>query len=305
MKYLALTSLALIGAACSNETIPEPPTPDIATSELAAPEQSTPQKISAVRPSQMEMYMLDCGRIEISDLDAFSSAGDYAGQSDVYASTCWLIRHPEATLLWDLGLPSGLAGQDAQQNGVYTITLERTLTEQLAEIDLTPDSIDLISISHSHLDHTGQIDQFPNAKWLVHADEYGAMFPETGPEAAEETPSPYINYSDLERETFSGQYDVFGDGSVQIIPTPGHTPGHTSLWVDLQEMGPVLLSGDLYHRRESRELRRVPRFNANEAETLTSMDKFEALAEQSGARVIIQHEMADKGELPAFPEKMQ
>ena len=108
-------------------------------------------------------------------------------------------------------------------------------------------------------------------------------------------------FNPLERKTFRGDYDVFGDGSVVIFETPGHTPGHTSLQLMMPEAGPVLLAGDLYHRSESRELKRVPRFNYDEAMTLASMDAFEARAKELGATVIIQHEPQDidplKGEI--------
>ena len=83
------------------------------------------------------------------------------------------------------------------------------------------------------------------------------------------------------------------DDDLEIIPTPGHTPGHSSLQLMMPESGPVLLTGDLYHRKESRELKRVPRFNFDEAETLASMDAFEARATRLGAKVIIQHEPDD------------
>ena len=78
-----------------------------------------------------------------------------------------------------------------------------------------------------------------------------------------------------------------------IFETPGHTPGHTSLQLMMPETGPVLLTGDLYHRAESRELKRVPRFNSDEAMTVSSMEAFEARADALGAKVIIQHEPAD------------
>ena len=65
--------------------------------------------------------------------------------------------------------------------------------------------------------------------------------------------------------------------------------------------GPVLLTGDLYHSTIAREKKSMPGFNTSRAETLASMDKFEALAKQTGAKVIIQHEPNDIAKLPAFP----
>jgi N-acyl homoserine lactone hydrolase len=96
-------------------------------------------------------------------------------------------------------------------------------------------------------------------------------------------------------------YHVFGDGSVRIIQSPGHTVGHTVLLVHLADAGPVLLSGDLWHLAESRAHRRVPPFNVDRAQTLASMDKIEAIVRTTGARVVIQHEAADIAALPRFP----
>ena len=82
---------------------------------------------------------------------------------------------------------------------------------------------------------------------------------------------------------------------------PGHTPDHLALLVKLAS-GPVLLSGDLYHSREAREKRGVPPFNTSREQTLASMDRFEKLAKETGAKVIIQHEPRDIAMLPAFPQ---
>lgn len=302
MKIKVAIALAAMLSACSGSTDPDPAPPQVAEPATAPqPTISTDgQDVSA-----LQMYVLDCGLIEISDIDAFSSAGDYAGQTDEFTDTCWLVRHPDGNFLWDLGLPTGMKGAGRQTNDVFTLSMERTISDQLVEIGLFASDIDMVSISHSHFDHTGQIDQFPAAKWLVHADEYAAMFP------AEETPtddsetdaaaSAFIGFAALERQEFTGELDVFGDGSVIIIPTPGHTPGHTALLVNLPEMGPVMLTGDLYHRRESRELKRVPSFNSGANETIASMDLFEARAAELGARVIIQHDFDDIADLPKSP----
>ena len=98
----------------------------------------------------------------------------------------------------------------------------------------------------------------------------------------------------------SADQDVFGDGSVMALHLPGHTPDHLALLVKLAS-GPVLLTGDLYHATEARQKRGVPPFNTSRIETLASIDRFEKLAKETGAKVIIQHEPADIAKLPAFP----
>ena len=98
---------------------------------------------------------------------------------------------------------------------------------------------------------------------------------------------------------------MFGDGSVRILSAPGHTPGHQVLLVDLPETGPVLLSGDLYHFVLSREKRLVPRINVDRDATLASMDRIEALVEEAGARLWIEHDLALFEQLKKAPSHYQ
>jgi len=243
----------------------------------------------------LELYTLDCGTIEISDLDGFSSSGDYAGLSDTFTDTCYLIRHAKGDLLWDVGLPAAIKGPTPTINDVFTISLEKTVSEQLTELGVDGDDIDYISISHSHFDHTGQPEAAQKAKWLVHEDEWTTMF------GTEQAATQFSGFASHEAVKFTGDYDVFGDGSVTILALPGHTPGHTALKVNLEDAGTILLSGDLYHRTESRELKRVPRFNTDEALTRVSMERFEKIATETNAKVIIQHEPQDIVQLPKLP----
>jgi glyoxylase-like metal-dependent hydrolase (beta-lactamase superfamily II) len=284
LSCLAGTAFVLaFAAACGSEAPATVVTP-------AGPEDVAPQEAAA-----LEVDVLDCGTIEVSDLDAFSSAGDFAGQTDTFTDTCFLVRHPEGTLLWDLGLPGILTVAGPQTQQIFTVSLEKTITDHLADRGMTPADVDYVAISHSHFDHIGQADQVAGATWLVNEAELGAMFPEDGSaaEIAPEQQALFALFEPMEKQLFTGELDVFGDGSVVIFETPGHTPGHASLQLMMPETGPVLLTGDLYHRAESRELKRVPRFNSDEGETLASMESFEDRAERLGAMVIIQHEPQD------------
>ena len=102
-------------------------------------------------------------------------------------------------------------------------------------------------------------------------------------------------------EALPGDKDVFGDGSVIVLSTPGHTPGHHSLLVRLKDTGNVLITGDLAHFRENYEGNGVPTFNTSRAETIASLDRFKQLAKNLKATVIIQHDARDVSKLPAFP----
>jgi glyoxylase-like metal-dependent hydrolase (beta-lactamase superfamily II) len=105
---------------------------------------------------------------------------------------------------------------------------------------------------------------------------------------------------DGKMEALEGDKDVYGDGSVVMLDMPGHTPGHYSLLVRLRS-GPVLLSGDLYHFTAQVANRGVPPFNHDRADTLASMDRFDRIARNLHAKIVIQHEPADIAKLPPFP----
>jgi N-acyl homoserine lactone hydrolase len=262
---------------------------------VSIPPMASESAIAQSNEGSIKLYTFDCGTIEVSDFDVFSSSGDYAGQAGILASTCYLIRHPLGDLIWDLGLPLAIVGAAPQTNGVFTLSLERSLADQLAVLEMTPADIEFIAISHSHFDHTGQVALFPDAQWLVNDNEFEHMF------SNDESKNQNLAFADLDAITYSGNHDVFADGSVTVLAMPGHTPGHSALQIDLNQAGTILLTGDLYHRQESRDLQRVPRFNTDEVQTRESMATFEALASVSEARVIIQHEKADIIDLPKPP----
>ena len=244
---------------------------------------------------QTQLWRLDCGTITIKEFNSFfSDTLDYKpGPRDVAAS-CYLIRHKGQYLLWDTGYAASLKGQPADK-GYGIVKVRKTVADQLAELGLKATDVDFVGISHMHGDHIGQASEFPAAKLVVGKGDFeltrGNNDP-FGPWRAEGAKVQTMHGSDV---------DIFGDGKVIALNLPGHTPDHMALLVKLQS-GNVLLTGDLYHSTEAREMRGVPPFNTNRAETLASMDRFERLAKNLGAKVVIQHEPADISKLPAFPK---
>ncbi len=253
-------------------------------------------------PDPVKLYALDCGRIDMLDLGLFDSGGAYDGRTNKAVDTCYLIRHADGDLLWDAGMPDALnAIEGGVTNGPFHVEVPVTLVSQLAALGVTPQSLDYFSISHSHFDHVGNAGQYAAATFIVSEAERAHMFSDKAREDAQQFPA----YSALETAktiTYKGNYDVFGDGSVTMIETPGHTPGHSVLKVELANAGTILLTGDLYHLYEAREKRTVPVFNTDKQQTLASMDSFEALAKSTNARVVIQHSAKDYEALPKPPE---
>lgn len=253
--------------------------------------------------ASLRLYAPECGRIHLGDLGAFSEDGSLAGQSRDAVVTCILVRHPQGDLLFDAGLRDEVAAAaDGIDRGPFHISVPRTLVGQLTEIGAPPAEIDYLVLSHSHWDHTGNANKFAHATWIVDAAEREWMF-ETAPEGATdaETISELLHAETIEIED---DYDVFGDGSVMVIRTPGHTPGHVSLLVRLPNAGAYLFTGDLYHLPETRARRLVPAFNHDADQTRASMAKFEQIAEAENARVVIQHDLGDFHSLPAIPDHL-
>ena len=95
---------------------------------------------------------------------------------------------------------------------------------------------------------------------------------------------------------------MFGDGSVTIISTPGHTPGHQSLLVKLPKTGAVLLSGDAVHFKSNWDNRRVPAINADKDKTLASMQRMADMLAKEKAQLWINHDKAQRDTLKMAPE---
>lgn len=260
---------------------------------------ATAQPAKPVSPG-VSITRLDCGSIRVSDFDVFSDSYLYPGKVKQLTSSCYLVRHGDQYLLWDTGVDGALAGKPAQTGGVFTILLKERIVDQLARLGVKSGDVDYVGVSHYHDDHTGQAADFPAATLLMGRGDWEAV--KTRPATAARF-KPWIE-GGAKVDPLGGDKDVFGDKSVVVLAMPGHTPGHKALLVRLKS-GNVLLTGDLYHATEQVANRGVPSFNTDRADTLASFDRFQAIARNLKAKVIIQHEANDIAKLPAFPKAAQ
>jgi glyoxylase-like metal-dependent hydrolase (beta-lactamase superfamily II) len=252
---------------------------------------------------EMKLFVLDCGMITVKDVSLFSPAID-KGKSKKLANTCYLIKHPKGHFLWETGLSDTLVKDSAGvtiAEGMFHLQVKSTLESQLADIGLTPIDIDYVALSHFHFDHTGNMNLFTQAKFLVQQDELDVAFSSKAREMHFD-PSSYNKINKTQYAALSGDHDVFKDGSLMILSSPGHTPGHQSLMVNLKETGPVLLSGDLYHFEKNRKHRRVPALNFNKAITVGSMDNIENMVNNVNGQLWIQHDLATFNQLKQSPD---
>lgn len=220
----------------------------------------------------------------------FSDTYAFNGLMVQLTFSCYLIRHGDDYMVWDTGNPVGT-----------TATAPKTsLTDLLAQVNVKPSQVKFVAISHYHGDHTGQVSQFPGSTLLIGKGDWDVV---SDPKTPVGTSGPFASWikGESKVEPLTGDRDVFGDGTVVMLNTPGHTPGHHSLLVKLKDMGNVLITGDLSHFHENYDGNGVPTFNTDRAATIASLDRFKKMVTNLKATVIIQHDQRDVSKLPAFP----
>jgi glyoxylase-like metal-dependent hydrolase (beta-lactamase superfamily II) len=255
-----------------------------------------------VAPSpRLQLWRLDCGDFVMKRFGVwFSDTFQYPAGPRPLVGSCYLIRHGDDYMLWDTGLSEELIAKP-QENADQRVTLKRSIVDQLKQIGVAPDRIGTIGISHFHFDHTGQAARFRRARLLIGQGDWDAL--KSDDERLKGARDHLANWltGPGKAEPARGDVDVFKDGRVIMLALPGHTPGHSGLLVRLAS-GPVLLTGDQYHFAEAVTNRGVPSFNTNRADTLASHDRFDRIAANLKAKVVIQHEPRDIAKLPAFPK---
>ena len=256
--------------------------------------------------SVQRMYVFNCGEITIKDISHWSP-GVNPGKQFEFSNHCYLIRHAKGWMLWDSGYSDAVAARPegvVAPSGLNVGRMPRTLASQLAEIGLTPSHITHLAFSHTHGDHVGNGNLFSKATLYIQETEYDAAF---GPDFAKFSfnVTTYEKLRDNRVIKLRGDHDVFGDGSVMIISTPGHTPGHQSLLVRLPRRGPVILSGDLVHFQDNWDHRRVPAFNYNREQSLASMQKVAELLASQKAKLWINHDRAQSARIPKSPQYIE
>jgi N-acyl homoserine lactone hydrolase len=260
-------------------------------------EPQSPPQVKSVR-----LYVIDCGVLVRGEPTAYNLTREQVGDTN-FSDACYLVVHPSGTLLWDLGIipdsqipPGGIeipAGRGANANKA-----QKTLKSQLAEIGYRPSNITYLAVSHGHADHVANANDYTASTWLVQKAERDSMFSEQSRKSA-----AFANYSALEKSQtieLTGDYDVFRDGTVVLKSTPGHTPGHQSLFVKLARTGPVVLTGDLYHYAAERTLGKLPN-NDNQELTKASRAALEDFLKSSGAQLWIQHDIGANARLKKSP----
>jgi glyoxylase-like metal-dependent hydrolase (beta-lactamase superfamily II) len=251
---------------------------------------------------EITLTRLDCGtpRGAVTDLGInFSDTFENSMPNIRLVFSCYLVKHDDDYMVWDAGF-----GMNAGP-----VAPKTSLVDLLAQINVRPEQIKYVGISHYHGDHVGQVNAFPKATLLIGKGDWEILSGPKLPPSVRRPPGDTLNSEPFTNWISGGgnvepvllDKVVFGDSTVLMLNTPGHTPGHHVLLVKLQRSGNVLLSGDLAHFRENYDKNVVPGFNSNRAETLASIDRVKQIAANFKATVIIQHDPRDVAKLPTFP----
>jgi glyoxylase-like metal-dependent hydrolase (beta-lactamase superfamily II) len=229
------------------------------------------------------LYVIDCGWAHATDQSLWSPGVNVGVPIDV-SDNCYLIHHTsKGFLLWDTGITDRLAalpeGLHVQATG-QTWHRTQTLLAVLAVLSVTPDDVRYVAVSHVHPDHVGNVVEFPGATLIIQKAEweYGLQLPQ----------KPFS--TEQRTQLLEGDKDLFGDGSLTVLSTPGHTPGHQSLLVSLKRTGYVILSGDVVHFQSNWEHRRIPAFNTDKQLSLGSMEKIARIIADRHAQLWINHD---------------
>jgi N-acyl homoserine lactone hydrolase len=252
------------------------------------------------------LYRLDCGHSLAND-ESVWTPGENVGRSIEFSSTCWLIKRGSEWVLWDTGVPQSTMNDP---NGWSTLPklivyhLDKSITGQLAEIGLKTSDITYVAISHTHGDHIGNVVLFPNSTILMQRAEYTWI---SSPDGTNDNVNQLMALArklmgtPKQLQLLDGDTDVFGDGSVTLVATPGHTPGHQSLLVHLKNSGFIILSGDVVHSEDNFARNIVPSLNTDKAASIASMDRVRRMMATYHAKLFINHDKAQSDTLKLLP----
>ncbi len=210
----------------------------------------------------------------------------------------YLVVHPKGSALFDTGLETALQSKDphvrdaalgpAAGFGLPTFEPGEDVAGRLRAFGVDPDRIDYLINSHLHIDHCGGNAAIRNARLLVQRREWEAgRTPEL---IAENLYMPRHYDLGHDRLEVDGEHDLFGDGSVVLVPTYGHTPGHQSLRVKLAD-GEVFLAADACYLREALESMALPDpAVVRSAEAMRANYEFLQRIEREGAVIVFGHD---------------
>ena len=223
-------------------------------------------------------------------------------------STVAIIEHSmHGLILFDTGINHRVADPDAADAywgtglraayGAQGFTREHAIDAQLDRLGYLPSDVKYVIYSHLHLDHAGGISYFPHAVHVAqHAELCHAWWPDRWT-ARGYALNDYRGTRDYDFLELSGNADLFMDGTVTVVQTTGHTPGHQGIILNLDHHERIGFMGDAAHLQEGLEQDVPMPSDWNVQEKLLTYGQLRALS-RAGVRIFLSH---DPGHFAALP----
>ena len=241
----------------------------------------------------LELYLFDSGTLGLGGVEV--------------PVPFFLLRHPQGVVIVDGGNPLAVAHDPRAHWGGLADVFEAHMSEaqhceaQLRALGVDPGDVSHVVQTHLHMDHTGALGHFPNAVVVAHAREREAALGADDPMRSGYIRADY-DRPELRWQTVEGDTDLFGDGVIRLVETPGHAAGHMSILVDLPETGPVLMTADASDNLAQWEGRaHVRAFYSREA-AAESLQRLHKLADETAATVVFGHDSENWASLRHAPE---
>lgn len=252
----------------------------------------------------LRLYALHCGG-DLMDMAVFDPFDPHTGTKVYNPYFMYVVTHPQGNVLFDSGAHPDLATNPHSRLGEAAADFDMRLSEEdqlerrLAAIGLSGGDIDVVVQSHLHFDHAGGLAWLTHAPILVQREELAFA---RNPPVYQELIYVQADFGmDLDWRELDGEHDVFGDGRVTVIPTPGHTRGHQSLLVRLERETIFLLADAAYLLAKMRS-RSLPGLLWSPDAMIASWDRIEEIERTEGARLLTTHELDYESSVRLAPE---
>jgi glyoxylase-like metal-dependent hydrolase (beta-lactamase superfamily II) len=248
------------------------------------------------KPSEIQLYMFQTGTLRTKTKYIKMNQGEESFEIPV---PWFLIKHPKGNVVIDGGNAAEVAhdprGHWGDVLAAYMPVMDpsENCVAQCASVGVAPDQVRYVVQSHLHLDHTGAIGRFPNATHIVQRLEWDYAFDPDwfakGAYIRQDFDRPRVDWKFLGGE-YTDNFDLFGDGTIRMIFTPGHSPGHQSFLVRLPNTGPVLLCIDAAYTMDHWNEKALPGLVCSSVDAARSVRKLRKIAEDTGAMVVTGHD---------------
>jgi glyoxylase-like metal-dependent hydrolase (beta-lactamase superfamily II) len=240
-----------------------------------------------------ELYLFDSGTLALNGVEV--------------PVPFYLLRHPQGVVVVDGGNPLAVAQDPHGHWGGLADVFEVHMTQaqhcatQLRSLGVGPGDVSHIVQTHLHIDHTGALGHFPEAAVVVHTRELEAALAADDPMSSGYVRADY-DQPELRWKTVSSDTDLFGDGVLRLLETPGHAAGHMSLLIQLPDTQPVLLTADASDNQAQWEGRQHVRALHSREQAARSLERLHALADETSAAIVFGHDPENWAELRHAPQ---